>query len=294
VDLDALLPRAVVDARVQRAAVASTLPGGRRLADWLVATPDEVLYQHSGIRVLVRGTDDVLVDIDDGADVALLAPLLYGHVTRTLLLHAGTFCLHASVVDLGHAVVALGGHNGAGKSTTATALTAFHGGALLVDDVAPARAMDGRAQAQVFDRPIHLTLDAVERLGLQDVDAEVVVRGAGGKVAMPGSQFGARVAGARWVDVDRLFALLPEHEPRENTVADAGVIATEVSGAERLRWVVRLSNVTGLAALGDRAEDYFAWATAVADALEMTEVVRPEGTDTLSDVCAAVLAAVPR
>jgi hypothetical protein len=294
VDLDALLPRAVVDARVQRAAVASTLPGGRRLADWLVATPDEVLYEHSGIRVLVRGTDDVLVDIDDGADLALLAPLLYGHVTRTLLLHAGMFCLHASVVDLGHAVVALGGHNGAGKSTTATALTAFHGGALLVDDVVPTDVAEGRVQAQVFDRPVHLTLDAVERLGLQDVDAEVVIRGAGGKVAMPGSRFGALAGGARWVNVDRLFALSPEPDARDSTGAEGDVVVTDVAGAERLRWVVRLSNVTGLAALGDRAEGYFHWATAVADALEMTEIVRPDGTDTLSDVCAAVLATVPR
>jgi hypothetical protein len=266
------------------------LRGGRRLADWLEATPDEVLYEHSGIRVLVRGTDEVLVDCGDGADLALLGALLYGHVTRTLLLHGGTFCLHASVVRLDHAVVALGGHNGAGKSTTATALTTFHGGAILVDDVVPARAIDGRVEAQVFERPVHLTLDAVERLGLSAADADVVVRGAGGKVAMPGVQFGALPGDARWITLDRLFALVADDRSRDGTE----VHVTEISGAERLRWVVRLSNVTGLAAIGDRAVDYFAWATAVADALVITEIVRPDGTDTLSKVCAAVLEAGPR
>jgi hypothetical protein len=298
-DLDAMLPRAVVGARVRRAPVPSTLPNGRRLADWLTAVPNEVLVEHSGIRVLVRGTDEVLVDLDDGADLALVAPLLYGHVTRTLLLHAGTFSLHASVVRLDGAVVALGGHNGAGKSTTAAALSQIQGGALLVDDVAPTRVVDGRVQVQVFERPVHLTLDALDRLGLSATDAEVVIRGARGKVAMPVTGFGGPAGDARWVEVDRLFALLPEsdepeHELRDGRAVSREVVAREISGAERLRWVVRLSNVTGLAALGDRAGDYFAWATAVADVLATTEIARSEGTDTLAEVCAAVLAAVAR
>src|SRR5215211_6437766 len=97
-DLDAMLPRALVGSRVRLAPIASTLTGGRRLADWLTATPEEVLIEHSGIRVLIRGTDEVLVDIDDDADTALVGPMLYGAATRTLLLHAGTFCLHATVV----------------------------------------------------------------------------------------------------------------------------------------------------------------------------------------------------
>src|SRR4051812_48159364 len=129
-----MLPRALVDAKVSMASGTLGLPGGRRLNDWLMATPNEALIDHAGIHVLIRGTEEVLVMIDDGADLNLLPPLLYGITVRTLLLHANVFCLHASVVRHDRTVIAVAGHSGAGKSTTATALARFHGAALLVDD----------------------------------------------------------------------------------------------------------------------------------------------------------------
>src|SRR5437763_6569565 len=102
-----MLPRGLVEARVRVEQIAPTLPGGRRLTDWLTAAPDEVLAEQSGVRVLIRGTEEVLVDLDDGADTALVGPILYGAAVRTLLLHAGVFCLHATVVRLGETVLAL-------------------------------------------------------------------------------------------------------------------------------------------------------------------------------------------
>jgi hypothetical protein len=294
VDLDGMLPRALVDAEVSMAPGTLALPGGRRLNDWLTATPDEALVVHEGIHILIRGTHEVLVEIDDGADLDLLAPLLYGITVRTLLLHAGVFCLHASVVRHDGTVVAVAGHSGAGKSTTATALARFHGAALLVDDVVPARVVGGRPQVQVFDRPVHLTIEAVERLGVSLDDATSVTAGPRGKVALPATQFGAAPDEATWVDLDRLVVLsLAGDDPTadDGSRADAGALMEHrVSGAERLRWIVRLSNVTGHMTLRDGGTPYFEWASTLADALAMVNIVRPEGEDTLTQVCDAVLA----
>jgi hypothetical protein len=289
-ELDAALPRGVVDAEVRLASLPPALAGGRPLTDWLSATTDEVLVEQAGIRVLVRGTAEVLVELGDDADPALLAPLLYGFVTRALLLHAGTFTLHASVVRHGATVVALAGHSGAGKSTTATALCRLHGAELLVDDVVPARVADGTAQARRFDRPVHLTADAVERFGVDVSTSDVVTPGPRGKFALTAAALGGGISGdgPEWIDLDRLVVLsLAGDEPG----LPSGPHITEhpLVGAERLRWIVRLSNVTGLATLGDRAARYFAWATGLADALPMVQLVRPDEGDTLGEVCTAVL-----
>src|SRR4051794_40551570 len=267
-DLDGMFPRALVDARISLTSEALALPDGRRLTEWLTATPDEALIEQSGIHIMVRGTDEVVVRLDDGADLDLLAPLLYGITVRTLLLHADTFCLHASVVRHDATVFAVAGHSGAGKSTTATALARFHGAALLVDDVVPTRVVDGRPQVQVFDRPVHLTLEAAERLGVSLEDATSVTPGPRGKVALRATEFGAARDEATWLDLDRLVVLSLEGD--EPPAADAGrvldagaLIEHQVTGAERLRWIVRLSNVTGHQTVRDGGATYFEWASTV-------------------------------
>jgi hypothetical protein len=284
-DLDGMLPSSLVDAQVQMSSDALAMPDGRRLTEWLTATPDEALIDHMGIQILVRGTSEVLVHLDDDAEVDLVAPLLYGVTLRTLLLHDGIFCLHASVVRHEHAIVAIGGHSGAGKSTTATALARMYGGALLLDDVVPTRVVDGQAQVQVFERPVHLTVDAVERLGVELDDAEPIAAGPRGKFALPAMQFGATPGDVRWLDLDRLVVLslaTPDEPP--------DLQGRPVSGAARLRWIGRLSNATGHMTLREEGGAYFTWASTLADALPMSQLVRPEGADTLRDVCAAVVA----
>ena len=236
----------------------------------------------------------MLVDLDEGADIDLLAPLLYGVTVRTLLLHADIFCLHASVVRHEGTVVAVAGHSGAGKSTTATALARWHGAALLVDDVVPARVVDGRAQVQVFDRPVHLTIDAAERLGVSLDEATSVTPGPRGKVALPATQFGATPGEATWIDLDRLVVLsLAGDEPATPT-SEPSVPATLIEHP------VREPNDSGGSSgspmspgtrpSGTAVTTYFEWASTLADALSMVNIVRPEGVDTLTEVCAAVLA----
>jgi hypothetical protein len=292
VDLEVMAPSGLVDPRVRLAPVASELRGGRRLADWLTATPDAVLVEQFGIRMLILGTDDVLVDVDDGADLEALGPLLYGFAVRALLLHAGTFCLHATVVRCGEVVTALAGQSGAGKSTTAAALCRFHGASLLVDDVVPTRIVGGRAQVHPFDRPVHLTVETIERLELRHEPDQVgSTGGPRGKVALPATRFGSGSGDPTWIGLDRILALSFDGaaDDRGPDSVGTGLIVREVSGAERLRWIVRLSNVTGLASLGARSAAYFEWATGLANALDMVAVERPDGPDTLDEVCATVL-----
>ena len=157
--------------------------------------------------------------------------------------------------------------------------------------------VDSGPQVQVFERPVHLSVDALERFGLDGSnDVSVLVDGPRGKLALPATQFGAVAGAAPWIDLDRLVALsliddADANDPRDGRPDPAtGVLVGEVSGADRLRWIVRLSNVTGLASLGHRSHDYFAWSTGLADSLPMVHIARPEGVDTLDEVCNAVLA----
>lgn len=291
-----MVPRLLDGVRVRVSAAALTLPGGRQLTEWLTATQDEVLIEQAGIRMLVRGTEEVLVNLDEGSDIAMLGPMLYGSAVRALLLHAGIFCLHATVIRQGPTVIALAGHSGAGKSTTAAALARFHGAALLVDDLVPARVLDGRPQVQVFERPVHLTVEAVDGLGLHEIpDTTTLTPGPRGKVAIPAARFGATADSATWIGLDVLVALSrldhdPDDDCRRRSHASTRVTECAVSGADRLRWIVRLSNVTGLSSLGDRNAKYFQWAAGLADTLNVVHLVRPSGADTLGEVCAGVLA----
>lgn len=59
---------------------------------------------------------------------------------------------------------------------------------------------------------------------------------------------------------------------------------TTVTGAERLRYVVRTSNSTGLMSFGARADPYLAWAMQLASAVDVTHIVRSPGADTLDAV----------
>ena len=292
-NLQAVLPESIVDARVRVAPVPAVLPGAQQLTDWLSATVDEALFQYAGIRMLVRGTEEVVIDHDHDADVDVVAPLLYGAAIRALLLHAGLFSLHATLIRHDGSVVALAGNSGAGKTTTAAALSHLHGATVLVDDVVPTRVLDGRTQALVLQRPLHLARDAVERLQLELTDAHTLHAGPHGKLAVSATRFGGTHQAPAWVDLDRLVALSVTESAGDIAGGADKVVVAPVSGAYRLRWIVRVSNATGLPTLGARSNAYFVWAAATADSLPMIEIVRPDLLDTVSEVCAAVINRTP-
>ena len=266
------LPADVLGAPVRRGEVRH-LRGAQALSEQVEATQDQVRFEQGGLRVLVSGGDEVVVDWDDGADLTILEALLYGMAPRQLLLHRGVFTLHSSLVALDGRGVAIGGHSGAGKSTTALELAQRHGAAVSIDDVLPVRVEGGQVIAEPFDRPVHLTDDAIARVGLEPGVGQRVGQGEVAKLAVP-------VAHAKGpVPVDLLVVIVREEAP-----GSPDLVATTLRGAERLRRIVRLSNVTGIASLGARAEPYFAWSTAVADALPTIEIARAAGADTLGEI----------
>ena len=270
------LPTNVLGAGVQRAPV-PTLDEGVELSEWVRATQHAVRFEADGLRILVRGAEEVVVDWDAGADLTLLEAWLYGFAARTLLLHRGTFTLHGSLVVLDGRGVALGGHSGAGKSTTAIGLARRHGAQVVIDDVLPIEMVDGRPITEPFARPLHLTDHAFERAGFAPDDAIRVGRGDITKLAL-----GVEAPPGPTV-VHELVLI-----DRDESAGAPPLTVTALRGAERLRRLVHLSNVSGLASLGERAEAYFAWSTALADALTVVEVRRADGADTLEELCSLV------
>jgi hypothetical protein len=276
------LPTHVLGTPVRHGTVPPTITGGQRLNELVEATDRLVRVETAGVRMLVDGTDEVVVDWDTEADRALLDAMLYGAAARMLLLHGGTFTLHASLVAIGGRAVAIGGSSGAGKSTTTVALATRYGGRLLVDDVLPVD-LDpdtGAPMAQPFHRPVHLTDDAHARLELAAVEGPWVGEGDDRKRAVD------LAAPDGPVRLDELVVISRATDPTAPAVQ-----VHEVRGAERVRHVVRLANATGLASLGERADPFFAWCTRLAAVLPVRTIERAPDVDTLDAICAEVMVA---
>jgi hypothetical protein len=241
------------------------------------ADDETVVFITDWLTVAVIGLTRVEVDVRPGVHGDVVESMLYGYVMRALFRHAGMFSLHASLVQFGDGpasrAVAIAGHSGAGKSTTVSYTASIHPARVRVDDVLPVTVVAGQAMAHPFARPVHLIADAAARLGL---DASAVsddpAEGIGKVVVDLASPSGPVV-------VDHLVVL----SVGDPDMAERLVIRS-IRGAERLRHVVRNSNVTGIASFGLRADTYLRWATGVASCVPMTEVIRRPGDDTLDDV----------
>jgi hypothetical protein len=85
------------------------------------------------------------------------AGLLLGPVLSSVLGRRGLTCVHAAVIALDGKTIALVGHSGAGKSTTALALVQ-HGGALIADDVAVLTESSGRVTVAAAARTPRLRM----------------------------------------------------------------------------------------------------------------------------------------
>ena len=269
---------AVVDAAVDMASL-------RAINEFVSLYDDTVVLRNDVVTLVVQGTSAVSIDVRPGVHDDVVDALLYGYAMRVLFLHAGVFNLHGSLVRFttggsggSGRTVAVAGHSGAGKSTTVSYLAAAYGASILIDDVLPITLEDGLAIAHPFDRPVHLLPDAATRLGMDATDVwEGPSSGIGKLVADIASASGP-------VAIDELVIVtLGEPDAAEP------LTITTVTGAERLRYVVRASNSTGLTSFGKRADAYLAWAMQVASAVEITHIVRAPGADTLDAVARHII-----
>ena len=101
----------------------------------LHADGDAFLEVPGAVTALIRGGREITVEAADGATDAVLHNWVFGQAIGILCHQRGTPPLHACVVEIGGRAVALAGHSGSGKSTTARALIA-RGHGLLTDDQA--------------------------------------------------------------------------------------------------------------------------------------------------------------
>ena len=141
------------------------LPDAVRPLPWLQTTSPAARVQFAdGNALLVENGRHVTVqwnhDPTEG-DVDL-SWLVQGWSVTLASLQRGNLSLHASTVQIGDEVVALAGHQGAGKSTTAMGLRA-RGHRLLVDDTTVVEFRDDGAWTTPYARNVHLLRDTRRR-----------------------------------------------------------------------------------------------------------------------------------
>ena len=284
------LPEPFDDVPVRFATIGPEVDALPELSPRLRATDDTVFYQYGPVGVLVEGTSQVTIDVDrpmpEDFDVSVLADLdvddvvrsfTVGAIPRMLFLHSGVFCLHGSLLDVDGCHVVVCGHSTAGKSTTVSYLWRHHGARVLVDDVVPVSVVDARAIARPYSRPVTLLDDAVDRIGLERDDLELVSLGHRFKFVLDM----ATPAGP--VPIDLMVVLVRGEE------GSPPIDVVHLAGAERLRRVVRASNVVGLSSLGRRWASFFTWSTGVASACPVVEITRHPDLDTLAEVASTII-----
>ena len=107
--------------------VPDELPDATRPRPWLQTTPTATRVQFdAGNALLVEGGRNVTVQWTEDPDEKDADPswMVQGWAVTIASLQRGNLSLHASTVRIGDEVVALAGHQGAGKSTTAMGLRA--------------------------------------------------------------------------------------------------------------------------------------------------------------------------
>lgn len=219
----------------------------------------EFLISVAGLgRVHITGAS-VVVDPAPGRSVDEMDYILHGWVPRLLRILREEFSFHASAVRSDRWALALMGLSGAGKSTTATALTRS-GFELIVDDVLPVDLANGVPLAHGWPRPVHLTDIAAQHFKIP------VERRVGGRPDAKAVMTLPQAEG-RWPL--RLAVVLD----KDDDATDLSV--HHLSGAERLQALLPHTGGAELSASDGRASAYFAWITSIAAFTDVVRITRP-------------------
>jgi hypothetical protein len=144
------------------------LEGSVRVGPHSTARPGMLLRVVAGVgRFLATGGERLEYWLEPGADPAEVEAMLQGGVLGAILHQRGDLPLHATtlVPPGGGGALALAGHSGAGKSTTAFALIR-RGWTLVSDDLTRVTIEEGRALAWPGRSRVRLMGDACARFGL--------------------------------------------------------------------------------------------------------------------------------
>lgn len=270
----------------QRATLPDRLPGANRPRRWAWITPEATLvrFEHGGA-LLVRDGHRILVDPGTASSAEPdgdPAWLIQGWGVTLAMLQRGGISLHASVLDVHGRVICVAGDRGAGKSTTAMTLRA-RGHRLLVDDVALVTVVEEHGLSSAWVRPfarnVHLLPDSVTALGLDDAEL----------LPMSGGRTKSAIRLEPPPDqprlIDDVVVLTRALDP---ATADREPSLHPVSGVEKVALVRRHTDRDGLAPLILGQQGYFDRLTQLAGAVRVSELVRPDGVDTMAAVVAAI------
>jgi hypothetical protein len=149
-------------------ALPHTLDGAAKVGPYSSARPGVLLRVVPGVgRFLARDGNTLEYWTEEGADEAAVEALLQGGVLGALIHQRGELPLHATTLvspDRTRAI-ALAGHSGAGKSTTAYELVR-RGWILLSDDLTRVTLEDGRPTAWPGKARLRLLTDACDAFEL--------------------------------------------------------------------------------------------------------------------------------
>jgi hypothetical protein len=165
----------IAGVRVRRVArLDDRLEGAVRVGPHSVAKPGALLRIVAGVgRFAAREGRAIDYCPEEGADPAAVEATLKGGVLGALIHQRGELPLHATTLTApgGGFAVAVAGHSGSGKSTTAYALAA-RGWTLLSDDLTRVTFVDGKAMAWPGRSRLRLMEDACLHFGLDPIGLE--------------------------------------------------------------------------------------------------------------------------
>jgi hypothetical protein len=254
--------------------VPDDLAGAARPRPWIQITDSAIRVDFGANRVLlVEDGSRVTVqwDLGEHESESDLAWVVDGWAMTLAAFQRGNLSLHASTVDIGGVVVAVAGHQGAGKSTTSMALRA-RGHQLLIDDSTLIEFHDAVAWTTPFARNVHLLPDAAAAVGV-DFAALPALAGRTDK-----SSFRPEAVPAVPVRIDHVVVLTT---PQSAT----SVNLTPVAGAQRMAVLQEHVPRRSIAPLVLGNDVLFSRLAQLADAVSVSVLTRPPDAWTLDEVC---------
>jgi len=271
--------------------VPDELPDAKQPWPWLQVTERAVrvdFRNHRALLVEDGTTVTVQWDLAPGDDPASLSWVIEGWAVTLSALQRGQLTIHASTVAVGEVTVALAGHKGAGKSTTAMGMRS-RGHNLLVDDTTVLEFVDGKAWTTPFARNVHLLPDAAAALGV-DFDALAGLAGRPDK-----SSFRPEPADISPRRVDAVVVLAPGDTGTGDTGTGTGagdtgaaVTCTPVTGATKVPLLRQHVSRHGISEMLLGPTRLFHQLTQLADACDVWLLRRPKGHWNLDDVLDAI------
>lgn len=227
--------------------------------------------------LVARTGDEVRALSPGGSTLEDTATYLLGPILGFAMRLRGVTCLHASVVAVGGAAIAIAGPPGAGKSTAAAYFSAM-GHAVLADDIAALAEHDGTVHVQPAYPQLRLWPDSVAML-YGAADALPRLTPTWDKRALVLSRPGAFQQ--RSLPLRAVYVLGEQPDYPEPAIED-------VSGAERLRVLLANTYVGYLLDRTMRHQEFESLAR-LASSVPVRRLIRPGSSTTVAAICARIL-----